>query len=134
MKHLSPDEMKKLEACLNGRRCDLQRVLSAHLHRGGDGVDGGEPGLANHFEEVREQAEASVQTDMDIGQLQHEMDELRAIDGALARAAAGSYGVCTRCNSHIAPQRMRAMPAAEMCLDCQKMLEQQRQSLGPLAR
>ena len=131
MKHLSPDEIKTLKACLHGRQRDLQRVISAHLHRGGDGDA---PGLANHFEEVREQAEASLQTDTDIGQLQHEMDELRGIDGALARAAAGRYGLCTRCNSHIAPQRMRALPAAEMCLDCQKMLEQQRPGIGPAAR
>ena len=131
MKHLSTDEIKKLEAYLNDRRHDLQRVISAQLHQGGDGS---EPGLANHFSEVREQAEASMQTDTDLGQLQMEMDELREIDGALARAAAGSYGMCTRCSTHIAPQRMRALPAAEMCLDCQKMLEQRRQSLGPGAR
>jgi DnaK suppressor protein len=131
VKHLSTDDIKKLEARLNSQRLDLLRMIREHRHQGGDG---GEPGLSNHFSEVREQAEASLLADTDIRQLRIELDELRGIDGALARAASGSYGVCTRCSTHIAAQRMRALPTAEMCLDCQKMLEQQRQSLGPAAR
>ena len=131
MKPLSSDDIKKLGVRLTAQRRTLQRVINEHLHQGD--ADGA-PGLANHFSEVREQAEASLLADTDIGQLRLEMDELKEVDGALARAAAGTYGVCTGCQTPIAAQRMRALPTAEMCLDCQKTLEQRRQGLGPDAR
>lgn len=127
MTHLSPDEMKKLEARLNRQRLDLVSGIREHLHQGGDG---GAPGLANHFAEVREQAEAGLLADNDIGKLRLQMDELTGVEAALARAAAGSYAICTRCSMAIAPQRMRALPAAEMCLACQKIAEQLRQGPG----
>jgi DnaK suppressor protein len=43
---------------------------------------------------------------------------LAAIDAALARLAAGSYGTCVRCGGAIAAARLAARPAAETCIDC----------------
>jgi hypothetical protein len=59
-------------------------------------------------------------------QPQAELLELARIDGALARIAAGVYGLCTRCGIPIVLRRLRAIPAAEFCLDCQMLFEQQR--------
>lgn len=108
---------------LISQRIDLLRSIKAHLH---GGSETGELGLANHYAEVREQAEAGMMTSTDVGQLQGEMAELTQIDGALARIAAGVYGVCTRCGTPIKSRRLHAIPTAEMCMDCQMLLEQQR--------
>jgi len=43
---------------------------------------------------------------------------LRAIDAALARLRAGTYGICTRCGEAIAPARLTAMPEAPTCIAC----------------
>jgi RNA polymerase-binding transcription factor DksA len=37
---------------------------------------------------------------------------------ALARIRGGTYGVCERCGSTIAPQRMAALPDARLCIQC----------------
>jgi DnaK suppressor protein len=129
--HLSTEDIKKLEARLKGQRLDLLLTIREHLHPGGDAD---ELGLANHYAEVREQAEADLMANTDLGQLQVKMAELTEIDGALARIAARSYGLCTRCGTPVAARRLRAIPAAEMCLACQMMFEQQRQSHHPGAR
>lgn len=44
--------------------------------------------------------------------------ELRALDAADARLAAGTYGVCARCGGRIAAARLDALPTAERCIGC----------------
>jgi RNA polymerase-binding transcription factor DksA len=44
--------------------------------------------------------------------------ELREIDAALARIAAGTYGTCERCGGAIGRDRLRALPEVRCCLGC----------------
>jgi DnaK suppressor protein len=48
---------------------------------------------------------------------------LTAIDEALARIEAGTYGVCVNCGAQIAPERLEAMPWATLCIDCKRKEE-----------
>jgi DnaK suppressor protein len=43
---------------------------------------------------------------------------LADVDAALARRAAGTYGVCASCGRPIAAGRLEARPAARTCIDC----------------
>ena len=43
---------------------------------------------------------------------------LADVEAALARRAAGGYGVCESCGLHIAPERLAARPAARTCIGC----------------
>jgi DnaK suppressor protein len=45
-------------------------------------------------------------------------EQLRAIDDALARVDAGSYGICARCGQPIPAGRLAARPAAATCVAC----------------
>lgn len=49
---------------------------------------------------------------------QHEQDELRRIDAALERYAAGEYGICVKCGDDIAPERLDAVPETPFCATC----------------
>ena len=42
---------------------------------------------------------------------------------ALARIAEGRYGICSTCGQHIRPGRLKAIPDAERCLECQTAAE-----------
>jgi RNA polymerase-binding transcription factor DksA len=44
--------------------------------------------------------------------------ELRMIDAALARVAAGEYGACARCGSPISEARLDVLPHTPLCRDC----------------
>jgi DnaK suppressor protein len=48
---------------------------------------------------------------------------LMAIDAALARIDAGTYGICVNCGAQIAPERLEAMPWATLCIDCKRKEE-----------
>ena len=45
---------------------------------------------------------------------------LAAVDAALARLDAGTYGLCESCAKPIAPERLEALPSAALCIDCQR--------------
>ena len=63
---------------------------------------------------------ATVTVDREIDYTLEETDErvVAAIDGALERIEAGTYGRCTRCGRDIAPERLEARPWSELCIDC----------------
>ena len=43
---------------------------------------------------------------------------LAEIDAALARIAAGTYGLCERCGRTIPDERLQARPVARTCIGC----------------
>jgi len=45
-------------------------------------------------------------------------DALADVEAALERLKAGTYGRCVRCGQKIAPARLEAMPAAQLCITC----------------
>jgi len=51
----------------------------------------------------------------------HELYE--AVLSALARIDAGTFGTCIRCGADIQVDRLRAMPAAELCISCKEWEE-----------
>ena len=44
--------------------------------------------------------------------------KLQAVDHALKRIEDGSYGKCVKCEGEISDERLKAQPAAKMCIDC----------------
>ncbi|HET7293495.1 MAG TPA: TraR/DksA family transcriptional regulator, partial [Vicinamibacteria bacterium] len=50
---------------------------------------------------------------------------LRDIDSALERLQNGDYGTCSDCGTEIAELRLRALPFADRCRDCQERADAQ---------
>ncbi len=46
------------------------------------------------------------------------LKEIDAIEGALNRIKAGTYGICASCREPIAVGRLEALPFARTCIDC----------------
>src|ERR1700730_2500215 len=51
---------------------------------------------------------------------------LALVDAALARLDDGTFGACLRCGKPIAPDRLEALPWAEHCIDCARLVAQGR--------
>jgi RNA polymerase-binding protein DksA len=45
-------------------------------------------------------------------------ETLSDIDNALTKIDAGTYGICERCGRPIGEDRLEAMPAARLCIEC----------------
>lgn len=52
-----------------------------------------------------------------------ERGELRAIEEALEKIEMGVYGICERCEKTIGAKRLKALPLAASCHDCQSEME-----------
>lgn len=66
----------------------------------------------------------SFEQDQTIGLIERENEVLRDIHDALRKIKAGGYGVCEECDGRIKKARLRALPYARLCLDCQMAAEQ----------
>lgn len=54
----------------------------------------------------------------------HDANNLKAIEHALGRISAGTYGKCMKCGKKITQERLRAIPYAMLCIDCKNEMEQ----------
>ncbi len=66
-----------------------------------------------------EVARSLEEIEMNAGLIERCEDKLRAIDDAFNRLKRGRYGICEKCNQEIPIQRLRAVPLAAFCLDCE---------------
>lgn len=124
--YLSAADLKEFESLLRERyqqlRDDLQQSLS-------DSDDLQLQELAGRVRDPGEESVADLIMDLNLRQLDHYSQEVRAIETALARLEAGTYGICSECGSEIGLERLRAVPTATRCVECQARLEQ-RNALG----
>jgi RNA polymerase-binding protein DksA len=52
-----------------------------------------------------------------LNQLESQIEE---INEALKRIESGDYGICSNCGAAITPERLEALPHADMCIRCQR--------------
>jgi DnaK suppressor protein len=64
-------------------------------------------------------------TDLDVSLIEIANDTLRVIDAAIERLNRGEYGHCTRCHGQISVARLRAMPFALRCRECEMIRERE---------
>lgn len=80
-----------------------------------------------------------AQEDLDFALVDLQAQTLEHIRTALARLAANEYGICNECEEEIPEKRLRAMPFATRCLNCQanaetsQLRERQTQRRAPFA-
>ncbi len=55
---------------------------------------------------------------MSLAAKQRRAQQRQRIEAALERIAQGDYGFCVRCGAAIAPERLKADPAAPFCRAC----------------
>ena len=76
--------------------------------------------------EVMDQGETSevdIQEDIEFALIQMKAETLNKINEALSRLEEGTYGRCFECGDEIAEQRLRALPFAVRCKDCEEARE-----------
>lgn len=90
---------------------------------------------------VLESSNFGVQEDIEWILVEMKAETLTKINEALHRLDQGVYGYCSECSGEIAEKRLRALPFAVRCRDCQEACEvaeqrerslSRRRSLGPL--
>ncbi|MGH9383684.1 MAG: TraR/DksA family transcriptional regulator [Vicinamibacterales bacterium] len=81
-----------------------------------------------------ETSEVDIQEDIEFALIQMKAETLNKINEALSRLEEGNYGFCFECGEEIAEARLRALPFAVRCKDCEEARENAQQRERVLAR
>jgi DnaK suppressor protein len=94
-----------------------------HLHR--DAAGGDEMNTAYGDQHPADHATELVDREMEEA-LEGSADHVvRAVDEALARIEAGTYGICDVCGHPIPDERLAAVPYATLCIEHERAAEKQ---------
>ena len=80
-------------------------------------------GRLNEVFDPGESSEADIQEDIEFALIQMKAETLNKITEALTRLEEGAYGYCFDCGEEISPKRLRALPFAVRCKDCEEARE-----------
>ena len=104
---------------------DMRTALLAQISAQRGGTISRADAAANHFGQPEDsRAQLATERELEFALGERETAELDAIDAALARIEAGSYGLCTDCGATIPAARLQASPEAWRCIPCQEKAEQ----------
>jgi DnaK suppressor protein len=81
-----------------------------------------------------ESSEVDIQEDIEFALIQMKSETLNKIDAALRRLEEGTYGDCFECGEEISEARLRALPFAVRCKDCEEARETAEQRERMLAQ
>ena len=110
------DECSRADAraALEAERARLREELASTIEAPGQMTYGSQAAAATHvFEQQR-----------DLALRDRAAQQLGLVEAALARIDAGTFGTCTRCGKPIASERLDALPWAEHCIECARLIAQ----------
>ena len=80
-------------------------------------------GKLNDVLDAVESSEADIQEDIEFALIQMKAETLLKIGEALTRLEEGTFGYCFECGDEISERRLRALPFAVRCKDCEEARE-----------
>ena len=110
----------ELKQMLLGRRRELQAQVHDKMR---DVRATGEVTKLSEVFDAGESSEADIQEDIELALIQMKSETLSRVDDALARLEQGTYGNCFECGEEIAEKRLKALPFAVRCKDCEEARE-----------
>src|SRR3954463_12887127 len=77
--------------------------------------------------DAAESSEADIQDEIEFALIQMKAETLNKIEEALHRLEEGTFGYCFECGEEISERRLRALPFAVRCKDCEEQRETMQQ-------
>ena len=124
------DRYQELRRMLEERRLEIIGELQHKMR------DVRNEHAAASLQNVRDEAETSeaeIQDDIEFALLQMKAETLEKVGTALAHLDEGRYGYCYECGEEIPERRLRALPFAVRCRNCEEARELARQRERMLA-
>ena len=109
LKQMLEERQREIQAEVQGKIRDVRNEASL--------------GGKNEVFDAVESSEADIQDDIEFALIQMKSETLNKINDALTRLEQGDYGNCFECGDEIAEKRLRALPFAVRCRDCEEARE-----------
>ena len=121
----------ELKQMLEERRREIQAEVQGKIR---DVRAEASMGGKNEVFDAVESSEADIQDDIEFALIQMKSETLNKINDALVRLEQEDYGNCFECGEEIAEKRLRALPFAVRCKDCEEAREVAEQRERQMAR
>ena len=110
LRKILEDRRREIQAEVQGKMRDVR-------------AEGSWGGKQNEVLDAVESSEADIQDEIEFALIQMKSETLNKINDALVRLEQGDYGNCFECGEEIAERRLRALPFAVRCKDCEEARE-----------
>jgi DnaK suppressor protein len=111
------DALDQFKKQLLKRREELADSVKAHaLELPDTGLDGAAGDSSDH-------AAADYTTEMFGALLERQAGTLEEVERALGKIESGEFGICEGCEKPIPSKRLKALPTARHCLECQERVD-----------
>jgi len=117
---MNRDRYAELRKILEDRRREMMSQVQERMR------DVRAEGASNTVQGVldaAESSEADIQDEIEFALIQMKAETLNKIDEALRRLEEGTYGYCFECGEEVSERRLRALPFAVRCKDCEEARE-----------
>lgn len=117
---MNPERYAELRRILEERRREMVTEVQGKIR---DVRSEAAATPVNGVLDAAESSDADIQEDIELALIQMKAETLTRIDEALARLEKGTFGFCTECGQEISERRLRALPFALRCKDCEEARE-----------
>jgi DnaK suppressor protein len=129
--HMNRDRYAELRRILEERRREIMSEVHSKIR---DVRTEGANSPTHGVLDAAETSESDIQDDIEFALIQMKAETLNKIEEALRRLEEGTFGYCYECGEEISEKRLRALPFAVRCKDCEEARETAQQRERMLAQ
>ena len=120
---LSKEQLKQMRQLLITERAKLASEIRSIAHDASTSPRDASGDLSAYTIHMADMAADTYERELSMNIVSSEQEILYQVDDALKRLDEGAYGVCQQCNKPITMSRLKAVPYASMCIECQRSEE-----------
>ena len=117
------EQIKLFRQLLIAERTKLADEIKSIAHDASTSPRDASGDLSAYTIHMADMAADTYERELSMNIVSSEQEILYQIDDALKRLDDGSFGICQQCNQTITMSRLRAVPYASLCIDCQRSKE-----------
>ena len=123
---LTKEQIKQFRQLLITERVRLAAEIKSIAHDTSISPREASGDLSGYTVHMADMAADTYERELSMNIVSSEQETLYQIDDALKRLDDGSYGLCQQCSQPITMSRLKAVPYASLCINCQRLKEQQK--------
>jgi len=128
MEEIMAAKYKKQRELLEQER---ERILTELAQLRDSATTGEEHREGSPFGKREEEATETLELEKRLALENRLRQELASIEHTLEKIEKGTYGICDNCGNAIPPERLEALPQANLCIECKGLLSKNAKGSAP---
>jgi RNA polymerase-binding protein DksA len=121
---LSKDQLKHFRQLLITERAKFANEIRSIAQDASKSPREASGDLSGYTVHMADMSADTYERELSMNMVSNEQEILYQIDDALKRLDDGSFGICQQCSQPITMSRLKVVPYASLCINCQRVKEQ----------